>query len=332
MAGRRTNLALLLLVPAAALTGLLTFVVGSGPVAPVVVTHALVGLAVLVLSPWKSAIVRRGLRRSRPGRDLSVVLTALVLVALGSGLSHSSGIWRGTAALTAMQLHVAAGLGAVVLTAAHVRRRRTRPRAADLSRRSLVRAGALVLGTAAAYTVLDGAARALALPGASRRATGSYQVSSGAPEGMPVTSWLLDVAPERGSSTWVVTVSSGGSGRGWTVEELRALGDQASVVLDCTGGWWSRQEWSGARLSRLLPQGATGSVEVVSRTGYRRRLPLSDDLLLAVDVGGAPLSIGHGAPVRLVVPGRRGYHWVKWVSRVEHDSRPWWQEAPLPLR
>ena len=78
----------------------------------------------------------------------------------------------------------------------------------------------------------------------------------------------------------------------------------------------------GDRLSRLLPQGATGSVQVVSRTGYRRRLPLSDDLLLAVDVGGAPLSIGHGAPVRLVVPGRRGYHWVKWVSRVEHDSRP----------
>jgi hypothetical protein len=67
MAGRRTNLALLLLVPAAAVTGLLTFVVGSGPVALVVVTHALVGLAVLVLSPWKSAIVRRGLRRHRPG-------------------------------------------------------------------------------------------------------------------------------------------------------------------------------------------------------------------------------------------------------------------------
>ena len=78
--------------------------------------------------------------------------------------------------------------------------------------------------------------------------------------------------------------------------------------------------------------GRTGSVQVVSRTGYRRRLPLSDDLLLAVDVGGAPLSIGHGAPVRLVVPGRRGYHWVKWVSHVEHDSRPWWQEVPLPLR
>ena len=67
MAGRRTNLALLLLVPAAAVTGVLTFVVGSGPVTAVVVTHGLVGLAVLVLAPWKSAIMRRGLRRRRPG-------------------------------------------------------------------------------------------------------------------------------------------------------------------------------------------------------------------------------------------------------------------------
>jgi DMSO/TMAO reductase YedYZ molybdopterin-dependent catalytic subunit len=332
MAGRRTNLALLLLVPAAALTGLATFVAGSGPVTAVVVAHALVGLAVLVLSPWKSAIARRGLRRRRPGRDLSVVLTALVLLGLASGLAHSTGLWSGTPVLTAMQVHVAAGFGAVALTAAHVRRRRTRPRATDLSRRSLVRAGGLVLGTAAAYAALEGAATALALTGASRRATGSYEVSSLAPEGMPVTSWLLDVAPEGDPSTWAVTVSSAAGSRRWSVEEMRAFGDRSSVVLDCTGGWWSRQEWSGARLRRLLPDGATGSVQVVSRTGYRRRVPLSDDLLLAVDVGGAPLSTGHGAPVRLVVPGRRGYHWVKWVSRVEHDSRPWWWQVPLPLR
>jgi DMSO/TMAO reductase YedYZ molybdopterin-dependent catalytic subunit len=55
-------------------------------------------------------------------------------------------------------------------------------------------------------------------------------------------------------------------------------------------------------------------------------------LLLAVDVGGQPLSAGHGAPIRLVVPGRRGYHWVKWVTRVELDESPWWVEAPLPLQ
>jgi DMSO/TMAO reductase YedYZ molybdopterin-dependent catalytic subunit len=82
----------------------------------------------------------------------------------------------------------------------------------------------------------------------------------------------------------------------------------------------------------LLPEGQTGTAEVSSATGYWRRLPLTDDLLLAVDVGGAALSDGHGAPVRLVVPGRRGFHWVKWIDRIVIDDRPWWLESPFPLQ
>jgi DMSO/TMAO reductase YedYZ molybdopterin-dependent catalytic subunit len=39
--------------------------------------------------------------------------------------------------------------------------------------------------------------------------------------------------------------------------------------------------------------------------------------LLATAVAGEPLGIGNGAPVRLVVPDRRGLDWVKWVTEVE---------------
>ncbi len=77
-----------------------------------------------------------------------------------------------------------------------------------------------------------------------------------------------------------------------------------------------------------------GSVDVVSQTGFRRRLPLRDagGLLLATRVGGAPLSPGHGAPVRLVAPGRRGFWRVKWVRRVEVVDAPWWAQPPFPLQ
>ena len=67
-------------------------------------------------------------------------------------------------------------------------------------------------------------------------------------------------------------------------------------------------------------------------TGYSRRLPLADagTLLLATHVAGEPLSPGHGFPVRLVVPGRRGFWWVKWVERLSLSDTPWWWQLPFP--
>ena len=74
---------------------------------------------------------------------------------------------------------------------------------------------------------------------------------------------------------------------------------------------------------------------VRSSTGYARRFPLQEEgpaLLLATRVGDGTLSAGHGFPLRLVAPGRRGYDWVKWVAEIEVSPEPAWAEPPLPLR
>jgi DMSO/TMAO reductase YedYZ molybdopterin-dependent catalytic subunit len=77
------------------------------------------------------------------------------------------------------------------------------------------------------------------------------------------------------------------------------------------------------RLERLLaragPAPSADHVRVVSHTGYRWSFALGDahDLLLATHVGQEPISHEHGAPVRLVAPGRRGFQWVKWVMAIE---------------
>ncbi len=325
-------MALLILTPLAALTGGVAFLVGSGPIAIVVVLHGVVGLAVLYLVPWKSVIARRGLRRQRPDRLLSLLLAVAVLLALFTGLAHSTGLLVRLGWLSAMQVHVGAAVAALVPLGVHVMRRPIKPRRIDVSRRNLLQLGGLGLAAGAGYAVLETAESIFSLRGADRRDTGSYQRSSGRPQGMPSTIWLFDDVPSIDAGTWRVAVTADGATKHWTVEQLREFGHHKSVVLDCTSGWWSRQAWSGARLSALLPAGATGTAHVTSATGYTRRLPLSGDLLLAVDVGGEPLSEGHGAPVRLVAPGRRGFHWVKWVESIEIDHRPWWLESPFPLQ
>jgi DMSO/TMAO reductase YedYZ molybdopterin-dependent catalytic subunit len=114
-----------------------------------------------------------------------------------------------------------------------------------------------------------------------------------------------------------------------------AFDDRLRTILDCTGGFWSEQDWSGVFLHRLLPETGEGrSVRVVSRTGYERRFPISDlpRLLLATRLGGEPLSADHGHPARLVVADRRGFWWVKWVVGVELESLPSWLQLPFPLQ
>jgi DMSO/TMAO reductase YedYZ molybdopterin-dependent catalytic subunit len=334
MGARRTNLALLVVLVAALATGGLAFAAGTWWGRPVVVAHGLAGLAVLVLAPWKSVVVRRGLaRRSGPGRWASVAFGVLVLVALAAGLAHASGAAPGLGPVSAMQVHVAAALVAAPLLVWHAAARGgPRARRADLSRRALLRAGAVAGGAGLLLLATESVTRLAGLPGAGRRFTGSLPVAG--PDEIPVTQWLDDRVQVLDPAAWRLRVTAGGATRDWTYAELAGFGDRVEATLDCTGGWYARATWEGARLDRLLPAGAGGgSVVVTSATGYRRRLPLADaaSLLLATRLAGRPLAAGHGFPARLVAPGRRGFWWVKWVVAVEVDPAPWWRQPPFPL-
>ena len=106
------------------------------------------------------------------------------------------------------------------------------------------------------------------------------------------------------------------------------------ATLDCTGGFYSTQEWAGVRLDRLLPDVRESSIRVVSSTGYDRRFRAGEagSLLLATRFGGTPLDAGHGFPARLVAPDRRGFWWVKWVVAIEVDDVPYWWQSPFPVQ
>ncbi|HXI96940.1 MAG TPA: molybdopterin-dependent oxidoreductase [Candidatus Acidoferrum sp.] len=328
--GARTNLALLALLAVAFITGWVAFAFATAPARWSLAIHAAGGFAILALLPWKSMIARRGLGRPQPGRWASILFGVLVVVSLVAGLLHSTGLLVYIGPLTAMDFHVGAAVAAVPLAIWHVVARRVRVRATDLSRRNVLRGGAIVAGAAFAYAASEIVVRATGLPGAARRFTGSYEAGSFVPAAMPVSSWMFDAIPGIDQSAWRLTAA----GRQWSYDELVSFDDRLTATLDCTGGFYSTQEWSGARLDRLIGKAEGTSIRVVSTTGYDRRFPIDQagSMLLATRMGGQALDPGHGFPARLIVPDARGFHWVKWVSAIEVDDLPHWWQSPFPLQ
>src|SRR5215475_13849011 len=149
--GRQTNLALLVVLLFAFGTGVATVAIGSPDGAWVAIGHGICGIAVVLLIPWKSRVVRGGLRRARPNRWVSLLLAALILITLFAGLGSATGVLRSIAGKPALWVHIAVALVLVPLVVWHVWARRIRPRRTDLSRRALLRAGGLAVGAVVLY-------------------------------------------------------------------------------------------------------------------------------------------------------------------------------------
>ena len=136
-----------------------------------------------------------------------------------------------------------------------------------------------------------------------------------------------------------------------TLEQIRGMRSETyTAVLECGGngasarfsGAIGNMKWTGTRLLPILERAGIdpdaievvffgedkGEEEIRGNTyeqQFARSLPLREPVMetamLCYEINGMPLSMVHGSPLRLVVPGWYGVAWVKWLNRIDLVDR-----------
>jgi hypothetical protein len=300
--------------------------------------HRIAGWGLIVLIPWKSAIALRSLSRglgiSLDRRMMVVIsvllaiatLTILVLVLMWTWQIGPYYVWIGSYAYSAIGWHWGIALGLAPLFLIHVWRRWPRPKKIDFAgRRQMLKLIGVGAAAIAGWGAAESLARAMESTGVQRRFTGSREEGSFAGNVHPITS-----GPDQGRikldpNKWALRVT-GTVTTPLTLTYADIIGlstSEVTATLDCTGGWYTMQTWRGISLMELLslaqmrPEAIGIVLKGVLDYTAPFTIPQAEEILLATHVSEEALNHSHGFPLRAVVPSRRGWHWVKWLTEIE---------------
>jgi len=329
-----TSTALIVVVSALALSGSATLVWHQYDW--VMSLHRAAAWCLLGLLPWKTIIVIRSVRKGlhlTVDRGLvpllSALLAGLVLLTASLGLAwmwNFNGWWV-VLGQTIASWHWVAGLAMIPFFIFHAIVKWPRPRRRLLlSRGALRRAAIIAAAGLVGWPLAEWLAQHRRTPEHGRRpSTGSRQFRSYQGNAMPVTTNPGEAPRRLDPARWRLAVE-GQVGRplAFSYQHLLDLpSEEWTATVDCTVGWYSIQNWRGVPLVDLVrhvqPGPGARFIRLVADTGYLKTFTMKEveGILLATHVGGEPLAFEHGFPLRAVVPWRRGWFWVKWLTRIE---------------
>jgi DMSO/TMAO reductase YedYZ molybdopterin-dependent catalytic subunit len=157
----------------------------------------------------------------------------------------------------------------------------------------------------------------------------STQLSNG-PNGFQInkTAAAVGIGAEQTGADWRLALSGAKALRLSRADLLAMPQHSYDLPIACVEGWSTTQRWTGVRLRDLaaaagLPEGGEVLVESLQKGGALRAVTLSADQvgaaqsLLALRVNGVDLSLDHGYPARVIVPGAPGVHQTKWVGSMK---------------
>jgi DMSO/TMAO reductase YedYZ molybdopterin-dependent catalytic subunit len=124
-----------------------------------------------------------------------------------------------------------------------------------------------------------------------------------------------------------------GKQQSFTIEQLRAMPSKTiTTEFRCVEGWSQVVQWTGVPLAEFLVAHRLVDLKDLERGPKYLRMETADasfyvgwDLasamhpqtLLAYTMNGEPLSVEHGAPLRLLSPVKYGYKNIKWLTAIK---------------
>ena len=301
--------------------------------------HRIAAWALILLIPWKVIISLRSLGRGADRRlDRNVMIVVSVVASIATVLIVIFGLiwkwnlgeqylWIAGYGYTAIGWHWGIALYLLLpLFALHVWRRWPHPKKTDfIGRRQVLKLIGLGVASVATWGTAEILARSLQHPESSRRFTGSREAGSFSGNDHPVTSGPNQGKIKLDPSTWKLSLTGAvKTPSTLNYSDVLALSiSEVTATLDCTGGWYTTQVWRGIPLTDLLARAAIHEEAIgivlkgVSDYAAYYTLAHAQEILLATHVGDQVLAHVHGYPLRAVVPSRRGWHWVKWLTEIE---------------